>query len=72
MERRRPDITSETGVSINVILAIATAVLAAVMAFASLQGRISVVEQRQSALDQRLQRIEDRLDRLLSIAEARR
>lgn len=63
-----PVITERTPLSIGLLLVVAGFIVTALVAFANLSTRVSVLEKSATQTDQRLQRIEDKVDRLLERA----
>lgn len=49
----------------SVVIQVAGYVVMALLTYAAIESRVSVIESRQSDADRRLVRIEDKLDRLL-------
>ena len=61
-------ITENTPISLAILFVVAGFIVTAILSFANVSSRVSVLENSQKSADDRLQRIEDKVDRLLERA----
>lgn len=63
-----PTVTPNTPISLGLIFLVAGFIVTAILSFASVSARVSVLEDANKTRDMRLERIEDKVDRLLERA----